>query len=58
MNREVPQNLNRLNFSQMIPGSRRLSATVAESYQFVFPYNVQAIAGSCRLSYDYMETML
>ena len=57
MSREVPQNLDRFNFFQMIPGSRRLSATVADSYRFVFPYKFSrcwrstlAVAGSRRQS--------
>ena len=65
MSREVPQKLSGFNFFQMIPGSRRLSATVADSYRFVFPYkfsrcqrSTQAVAGSHLLSYDFMETRL
>ena len=61
----MPQKLNMFNFFQMIPGSSRLAATVADSYRFVFPYkfskcrrSTQTVADSRRHSYDCMETRL
>ena len=53
MSQEVPQKLNMFNFFQVIPGSGRQSATVADSYRFVLPYkfsrcrrSTQVVTGS------------
>ena len=63
--REVPQKLSGFNFFQMIPGSRRLSQTATDlCFHIKFQgagdrrRQSQAVAGSRRLSYDFMETRL